>query len=129
MSTASVAIVLSPCSEAELCAIPLRTPSWIVAKPEFQSTIRSANKLGLVVTELFPNGNCPVEWLYNHLDSVDQHHNDFSQDPPYARLLVFGVRLSPDLEPFLSTFGFGLTREEPFGFSAFKTLPEKGSAV
>jgi len=127
MSSLSVAVVLAPSSKSELRAIPHGTPTWIASTPELQSTIALARRLGLTVTELFPNGTSAWEWLSNHLDSVDQHHNEFSQDPPYSKLLVFGVKLSAAVEPLLSPFGFSSATAEAYGFSAIKSAERKGA--
>lgn len=121
MPSVSVAIVLAPSSESELRAIPSGSPTWIASTPKLQPTIALARRLGLPVTELFPNGASAWEWLSNHLDSVDQHHNEFSQEPPYSKLLVFGVQLSAAVGPLLAPFGFSLTTAEPYGFSALKS--------
>jgi hypothetical protein len=120
MSSLSVAVVLAPSSESELLAIPSGAPTWIASAPELESTITLAKQLGLPVTELVPNGKSALEWLFNHLDSVDQHHNEFSQDPPYSKLLVFGVHLSAAVDALLSPFGFSVTMAESYGFSAIK---------
>src|SRR5688500_14171624 len=101
MSSDVVAIVLAPASETALRSIPLGAPTWMASTPEMQPTVLLAKHIGLSVTELFPNGASPTQWLLNHLDSVDQHHNEFSQTRPYTKLLVFGVPLSPALASFL----------------------------
>jgi len=85
-----------------------------------RTTLEAAENAKLLVTQLFPNGATPMEWLFNHLDSVDQHHNEFSQTPPYSELLVFGVPLSASLQPLLQEFGFVISWPEPFGFGASK---------
>jgi len=85
-----------------------------------QSTLAAAKRAGLLVTELYPNGSSPDHWLFNHLDSVDQHHNEFSQKPGYTELLVFGVPISPTITELLQEFGFVSSASESFGFSASK---------
>ena len=120
MPSVTVALVLAPSSEASLRQLPAGTPAWIASTPEMQPTLAAARRVGLQVTELYPNGNSPLAWLSNHLDTVDQHHNEFSQTPPYTRLAVFGLGVSPELEPLLREFGFVSTTAQSFGFVALK---------
>lgn len=113
-------MVLAPISHEALSAVPHGSPAWIASTPEMRNTVRAATEIGLVVTELFTNGDTPSEWLFNHLDSVDQHHNEFGQQPPYSELLVFGVASSAEIMSWLKQFGFCEVNSEPFGFSARK---------
>ena len=121
MQSSAVALILAPESEATLRQLPPGTTAWIACTPEMQSTLAAAKRAELIVTELFPNGSSPREWLFNHLDSVDQHHNEFSQKPAYTELLVFGVTMSPSIAPLLQEFGFVSSSHESFGFSASKS--------
>ena len=122
MQSLIVALVLAPTDESSLRALPPGTPAWVAFTPEMQVTLAVAKRAELLITELHPNGATPTQWLSNHLDSVDQHHNEFSQNPPYTTLLVFGLPLSPTFEPLLREFGFMSSSPEPFGFSASKVL-------
>ena len=124
MPVTAVALILKPVAESLLKQLPPLTATWIASNPEMQSTIAAAHSMGLEVTELFPNGDTPAQWLSNHLDSLDQHYNQFSQQPPYSQLLVFGVSHSPSLLQFLSEFGFKTSHPTPFGFIVSK-LPHQ----
>ena len=120
MQSVVVALILAPSSEDTLRRLPVGTPTWIASTPEMQTTMEAAESAKLQITQLYPNGTMPMQWLVNHLDSVDQHHNEFSQTPPYSELLVFGVPHSPSLLPLLNEFGFVIAWPEPFGFGASK---------
>ena len=122
MQSLVVALILAPAAESSLRVLPPGTPAWVASTPEMQVTLAAARRAELLITELHPNGTSPTQWFSNHLDSVDQHHNEFSQTPPYTTLLVFGLPLSPSLVPLLQEFGFVSTSPEPFGFSASKVL-------
>jgi hypothetical protein len=121
MQSSAVALVLAPASESTLRSLAAGTTAWIASTPEMQPTIAAAKRAGLLVTELHPHGSSPAQWLVNHLDSVDQHHNEFSQNPGYTELLVFGVPMSPSLTPLLQEFGFVSSSAESFGFCASKS--------
>ena len=120
MQPVVVALVLAPSSEETLRRLPIETPVWIASTPEMQATIEAAENAKLQITLLYPNGTTPTQWLVNHLDSVDQHHNELSQMPPYSKLLVFGVAHSSSLLPLLQEFGFVIAWPESFGFGASK---------
>lgn len=122
MPSIVVAMVLAPTSEFSLRTLPIGIPAWVASTPQMQSTVVAAKSAGLAVTELSPNGTSPTEWLQNHLDSLDQHHNEFSQAQPYTELWVFGVEHTPDLFPFLAEFGFSSSAPTEFGFLACKEV-------
>ncbi len=124
MQSSAVALVLAPASESTLRTLTPGTPAWVVSTPEMQSTLAAAKRAELLVTELFPNGSSPDQWLFNHLDSLDQHHNEFSQRPGYTELLVFGVTISPSIMELLQEFNFVHSAPEAFGFSASKLQSE-----
>lgn len=123
MHASTVALVLAPASDSTFRRLAAGTPAWIASTPGMQATLAAARRAGLLVTELHPNGSSPTQWLFNHLDSVDQHHNESSQEPGYTELLVFGVPMSAAIPPLLREFGFVSSSPEPFGFSASKRRP------
>ena len=122
MQSLVVALILTPTTESSLRVIPPGTPTWVASTPEMQVTVAAAKRAELLITKLLPNGTSPTQWLFNHLDSLDQHHNEFSQSPPYTTLLLFGLPLLPSLAPLLQEFGFVSSSPETFGFSASKVL-------
>lgn len=129
MSPKSVAFVLGPVDAHALSQMPKGTPLWIVSTPEMASSVALAKNTGLPVTELFPNGTSPDQWFLHHLDTVDQHHNDFSQSPGYTQLLVLGLALTSSLQEFASQFGFQVFRSAALGFVASKHSPPSHSGV
>ena len=124
MQSSAVALVLAPASESTLRHLAPGTPAWVASTPEMQSTLAAAKRAELLVTELYPNGSSPEQWLFSHLDSVDQHRNEFSQKPGYTELLAFGVPISPSITQLLQEFGFVHSAPESFGFSASKLQSE-----
>lgn len=124
-------MVLVPAASADLQVVPRGSAAWVASTPEMQSTIFAARASGLAVTELFPRSTPLVQQFLDHLDSLDQHHNELAQQPPYSELLVFGVSPSPEVSAWLREFGFGPPAVEPFGFSASKNAasPMPGAAT
>lgn len=92
MSGSTVGLVLVPGLERDLQSLHSGTPVWVASVESMKATLTAAHVSGLLVTELLPNGEGPLEWIHNHRDSLDQHHNDCSGDVPvpYRKLLVFG---------------------------------------
>ena len=120
MNSSTVAMVLVPVALADFWVVPPGSSAWVASTPEMQGSVSAARASGLAVTELFPKGEHPVQWLLNHLDSLDQHHNEVGQQTPYSELLIFGVSPSPEVGAWLREFGFGQATTEPFGLSARK---------
>ena len=102
-------------------------PLWIASVPPMTGTVALAKSSGYCVTELTPNGPTPSAWLFNHLDTVDQHHNEFSQDPAYAELLVLGLAYESAFDALLSEFDLHLAAQFPWGFSALKHYAHSGA--
>jgi len=96
-------------------------PIWAVSSPANLLAADHARKNGRSFTVLTVKGDTPEVWLMNHIDSVDQHYNEFSQRPGYSVLRVVGVSLSPQVQSYLGEFGFVHFNSEPEGFCARKT--------
>ena len=52
------------------------------------------------------------------LPTIDLHHGELSQDPPYDRLVVYGARPNHAVRAILADFGFRVEEELSEGFSA-----------
>ena len=96
------------------------SPIWAVSSPANLAAAENAWRAGLSFTVLSVNGESPEDWLVNHIDSVDQHHNEFSQRPGYSSLRVVGASLSPRVESCLREFGFIRFEQNSGGFCAHK---------
>ena len=57
-------------------------PVWLVNSPYNAQAARAGRAEGLNVTLLTANGQSPEDWFLNHLDSVDQHHNEQAETVP-----------------------------------------------
>jgi hypothetical protein len=60
----------------------------------------------------------PPEVFASLLPTIDLHHGPSSQDPPYARLEVFGVRPNHAVRRALEEVGFALSEQTSEGFVA-----------
>jgi hypothetical protein len=100
---------------------PANDAVWIIDSPTNVQALSRAE--GRNWTVLYVNGNSPQEWLLNHADSVDQHHNEFSCSPAYSQLHVVGVTLNRVVEDHLRQFGFCVFAIQADGLIASKALP------
>jgi hypothetical protein len=96
-------------------------PVWAVNSPVNAAAAEKAIQSGLSFTLLFANGETTEEWCLNHLDSVDQHHNEYSHKPGYSVLRVVGTPLTPRIETYLPEFGFVKWQSTSNGFYAYKS--------
>ncbi|MGH7952838.1 MAG: hypothetical protein ACREFE_13100 [Limisphaerales bacterium] len=62
----------------------------------------------------------PEDWLLGVLDSVEEHHGEYSQTPPYSVLRVVGTVLSPRVRAELESYDFVTFEELSDGFVAHK---------
>jgi hypothetical protein len=119
-SPSLVTFVLDRDSGDSLFQLAQEGPVWAVNSPANSDAASKARAAGSSITLLFVNGKTSEEWFLKHLDSVDQHHNEYSQKPGYSVLKVIGMPLTPRIEAYLPEFGFikcELTQE---GFNAYK---------
>jgi len=119
----TVAFVLDPRIGIALKRLATRMPVWLVASSENLRAIEKVEGCPRVrcdVTPVYVNGNGAEEWLVNHVDTVDQHHNQFSQDPPYDTLEVVGCVLTERVRDTLSGLGFRNFASRKGGFVASK---------
>ena len=119
-SATEVLLVLDTEFGARALELANGNPVWAVSSPANLAAAETARHVGLSFTVLKVNGASPEDWLVNHIDSVDQHHNEFSQRSAYSLLRVVGASLSPRVQSCLQEFGFVRFEAEPRSFCAYK---------
>ena len=62
----------------------------------------------------------PEDWLLGVLGSVEDHHSEYSQTPPYSILRVIGTILTPSIREQLESYDFVKFEDLPDGFVAHK---------
>ena len=62
----------------------------------------------------------PEDWVIGVLGDIEQHHDEYSQTPPYSVLRVVGISLSPQLRVELDECGFVRYEDSFDGFIAYK---------
>ena len=94
--------------------------SWIVGSPVNSPAIEQIWKTDrdFSVT-VFKDYGEPLEDAFDEiLATVDLHHGEFSEDPPYRRVEVFGVQPDQPALASLARFGFELEAATRDGFVA-----------
>ena len=103
-------------------------PVWLVNSPHNAQAANAGRAEGLNVTLLTANGLSPEDWLLNHLETVDQHHNEHAEPIGYSELQVIGVGLTRRIEQYLPEFGFAHWALTVEGFMAKKVLSSSGAS-
>ena len=65
-------------------------------------------------------GDPPERWLENVIEDVDLCHNQFSKDPPYWAVEVYGMLLTEQIKEFFVGYGFYIYRNRHNGFYSSK---------
>lgn len=124
--SSTVAFVVDPEFGGKLRQLIQRMPVWIVDSPTNASAMKSVHTEGgkaFDLTPIYANGASPEDWCVNHADTVDQHHNSFSQKPGYTTLEVYGVAPTARVRAALEELGFSSYSAVTGGFVATKTAP------
>lgn len=125
-----VALVLDSAYGAEIISLCKAMPAWVIESPQNLAVIeklRSATEEGMASTvTTFPKRDDESlgAVCQRIVQSLDQHHDEYSQSPAYNELDVIGVSLGDiSLAPFLD-LGFSEFLQTSNGFVA-----RKGSVV
>jgi len=125
LPTYSVAMVLDTEFADRLLALASRMPVWIVDTPanrsaaqRFWDSNQSRTDLDGVTTFKVDPAQTPETWLSNVLGDVDLHHGQYSHNPPYSAVEVFGATLTPEVREAFAEFGLIDFVQRPGGFVA-----------
>jgi hypothetical protein len=110
-----------------LHSLPQDEDSWVVDTSTNQAVIKSiwaarnadAPLVGITSFKVAPD-ETGEDWLLNILSTVELHHGEDSQSPPYSMLRVIGTPLSPRLRRELGEYGFVRFEDSADGFVAHK---------
>jgi hypothetical protein len=108
-----VHVVVDPACGERLRTLPKGEPAWVVDSAENWLVIRSLWKERSPETQLegitsfkFDPTGVPEDWLLDEISTIDLHHGEYSNDPPYSVLNVIGVAWSDRIAEVLSEYGF-----------------------
>ena len=129
-----VAIVLETDFGDRLSALASRMPVWIVDTPANRSSAlrhwdpnADQPRQEGVTTFKFDQTQSPETWLIEILGAVDLHHGQYSHDPPYTAIEVFGAALTSTVREAFAEFGLTRFTQRPGGFVGTRTpMPPNG---
>jgi hypothetical protein len=127
-SSYRVAVVLELDFSDRLSDLAVRMPVWIVDTPVNRAAAKKAwtQRPGLSHTEGITTftvdlASSAETRLSGVLADVDLHHGEYSHDPAYSVIEVFGAALTPQIRGALAAYGFDEFVERVGGFVARKS--------
>lgn len=103
-------LVIDPCFGDQLRNLAMNVPLWIVESPINKAALDCPEtgpaRLRYVTTFPVTKVEAPQESILRIAGSLDQHHNELAQDPPYDALDIYGVAANVDLLDGLRLLGF-----------------------
>lgn len=118
-----IALVLDTDFATELKRLALQMPVWIVKSP-INSVVVKELRLqsdNYQLTEFFSEQfESKANSFHKIIYTLDEHHNELSQEPPYNTLLVYGLDLDTIDENELKELGFFQFQKTAYGFIARK---------
>ena len=110
--------------------LPGDEAAWVADTPTNHPVIKSIwttqsvdpdrGHLSGITSFQVPADKTPEDWLLGVLDSVEEHHSEYSQTPPYSILRVIGTVLTPRIRERLESYHFVKFEDLPEGFVAHK---------
>jgi hypothetical protein len=130
--TYSVAMVVDPMFGERLAALAARMPVWIVdsavnrawAEQHWREHPGQSHTSGVTIFLGAPS-HTREAWCMDQLAAVDLHHGEYSHDPPYSVIEVYGVAPSAVLVKAFAEYGMNSITVTMDGFKATRA----GSAV
>ena len=130
-----IAVVVEPCFGARLPDLAKQVHVWICASDENSEAVRSywdsetkdANSFESGATEYqIDTSGTPEDWCCNIVPTVDLHHGEFSNDPPWSSIRVYGTALTDRVRSVLVSFGASHFKVSPDGFIATREPVDAG---
>lgn len=118
-----VALVLDADFTKKLQSLALQMPVWIVNSPINTVIVKAlrAQNSSYQLTEFFTDQfESKADSFHKIVDTVDEHHNELSQFPPYDTLLVYGLDIEDIDNNVLINLGFLQFQKTEYGFIARK---------
>lgn len=127
LPTSAVAIIVDPEFGDRLDQIAARMPVWIADTPVNRASVdrnwaaRPPSPKGVTIFRV-DNSSTHADWLITVLPTVDLHHGEYSQHPPYTVVEVFGAAPIEPVQQAFEEFGFSTFTHRPHGFVATRVL-------
>jgi hypothetical protein len=91
---------------------------WIIRSPANSMVVDDLRRAGVRLTTFEDHFGPEVAAFDEILRTIELHHGEYSQDPPFQRLEVFGLEFDDAFQESLHAVGFELSDRTPDGFTA-----------
>ena len=126
----AVYVVVDPQFGERLRLLPTDIPVWIVDTPINKPVAQllwkerpQLNHLTGITTYTYSETASPEDNFLKELDMIDLHHGQYSANPPYTIIEVFGTPLSDKIKLLLAEYGFHQFSSTDDGFVATRQIP------
>jgi hypothetical protein len=123
-----VALVVDPECGQRIREIAARMPAWVVDTPTNRSAVttlwdeEAAGSAGLTTFRSAPDETAE-EACIQILPTLDLHHGELSQDPPYSAVEVIGAKLTPAVREAFEALHLTIFDMRDQGFVASRASP------
>lgn len=134
MSDHLVAVVVDREFGERLLPLVQRFHVWVCDTPVNRTAAEKAwesispgavwNEAGATIFKVSENDN-PEDMVLDRLTDVDLHHGEYSHDPAWSVIEVYGSKPTAALRQALQEFGVDKFRETPDGFVCSRPLTEE----
>jgi hypothetical protein len=127
-----VAIVFCPDFSSELETTLEHMHAWIAETPANRRAVEAiwlTDKHCKSLIELTTFKSDAGDVRLGILQTVEDHHNEYTQVGPYDELVVFGLRLTQEVRAECEEFGFDLFEETDQGFKAIRSSNQASDAT
>jgi hypothetical protein len=122
-----VHVIVDPAFGEQLRGVPPGEPVWIVDTKANRAAYEMVGKerhpesylVGLSIFKADPKAS-PEDWLISELPTIDDHHGEWSHDPPWSIIHVIGAKWTERIQKELSALDFEGHQDTPEGFMAMK---------
>jgi hypothetical protein len=120
----TVGIVLDRSFGDRLLGLPPRMPVWIIDTPPNRGSVqslRTGDPARSISTFVDVPSDSAEDLLIGMLPTIDLHHGEYSQDPPYSALQVFGATPTLQVREALEEYNLVIANETPHQFGATRS--------
>ena len=119
-----MALVVDPAFGARLEDLARRMHVWVLRSADNERAARrlrrddSPHSLESGLTLFGSPGDTAEDACVEIVGTVEEHHGEYSHDPPLDAIEVFGIQPTPPIREALAAYGFQLSDVRPDGFVA-----------
>jgi hypothetical protein len=122
-------VVVDPAFGERLAPLPAGEPVWVIDTPinapvaqRLWRERKNENHLTGITTFKPSADASPDQEVIRMLDTIEEHHGEYSADPPYSILEIIGCPDSERLRSALGEFGFHVEASISGSVVAVRTL-------